>query len=330
MNSTFKAFVVREAENGVFKSDVEERNVDDLPVGDILIKVSFSSINYKDALSASGNKGVSKNYPHTPGIDAAGIIADSSSNKFKIDDKVVVTGYDLGMNTSGGFAEYIRVPEEWVLKLPSNISLEQSMGIGTAGLTAGMCIKLLEQKNSIIEKEAIITGASGGVGCLSVYLLSKLGARVTAVTSKNDAHDFLTSIGAKTVINREQMFDQFRHPLSKSRYDIGIDVVGGDVLSGLLTCMKREGTITCCGNVAGADFKTSVFPFILRGNSLIGVDSAERHLSEKEWLWKMFASDWRIDCLDKIYRTVSIDNLQSEIEKILKGGQIGRVVVAMQ
>ena len=184
MNTKFKAFVVREAESGVFKSAVEERKVDDLPVGDLLIKVSFSSINYKDALSASGNKGVSKNYPHTPGIDAAGIIADSSSTKFKIDDKVVVTGYDLGMNTSGGFAEYIRVPEEWVLKLPSNISLEQSMGIGTAGLTAGMCIKLLEQKNSIIEKEAIVTGASGGVGCLSVYLLSKLGARVTAVTSK--------------------------------------------------------------------------------------------------------------------------------------------------
>lgn len=330
MNTKFKAFVVREAESGVFKSAVEERKVDDLPVGDLLIKVSFSSINYKDALSASGNKGVSKNYPHTPGIDAAGIIADSSSTKFKIDDKVVVTGYDLGMNTSGGFAEYIRVPEEWVLKLPSNISLEQSMGIGTAGLTAGMCIKLLEQKNSIIEKEAIVTGASGGVGCLSVYLLSKLGARVTAVTSKNDSHDFLSSIGAKTIINREQMFGQFRHPLSRSRYDIGIDVVGGDVLSGLLTCMKREGTITCCGNVAGADFKTSVFPFILRGNSLIGVDSAERQLSEKEWLWKMFASDWSIDCLDKIYRTVSIDNLESEIEKILKGCQIGRVVVAMQ
>ena len=327
MSSNFKAFVVREDGDGLFFNAIENRSIDDLPKGDLTIKVAYSSINYKDALSASGNKGVTKNYPHTPGIDAAGIVVESAGSEFSSGDKVIVTGYDLGMNTSGGFSEYIRVPSKWAIQLPQSLSLKESMALGTGGLTAGLCINLLNNKNGITNKKAIVTGATGGVGCIAVQLLSKLGAEVTAVTGKKNSTSFLNSLGANMVITRAELNQQFRKPLSKGLYDIGIDVVGGSTLSGLLTCLNREGTIACCGNVGGATFETNVFPFILRGNSLLGVDSAERNIEEKEWLWNQLSSEWKIDDIDQFSRTVSLNNLDSEIKKILEGGQTGRVIV---
>ena len=327
MSSNFKAFVVREDGDGLFSNAIENKSIDDLPKGDLTIKVSFSSINYKDALSASGNKGVTKHYPHTPGIDAAGAVVESTSSEFSSGDKVIVTGYDLGMNTSGGFSEYIRVPSKWAIMLPKSLSLKESMALGTGGLTAGLCINLLNNKNGVTNKKAIVTGATGGVGCIAIQLLSKLGAEVTAVTGKKNSASFLNSLGANTVITREELNEQFREPLSKGLYDIGIDVVGGKTLSGLLTCLNREGTIACCGNVGGAAFETNVFPFILRGNSLLGVDSAERKIEEKEWLWNQFSSEWKIEDIDQFSRTVSLNDLDSEIKKILEGGQTGRVIV---
>ncbi len=327
MSSNFKAFVVREDGDGLFSNAIENRSIDYLPKGDLTIKVAYSSINYKDALSASGNKGVTKNYPHTPGIDAAGIVVESTGSEFSSGDKVIVTGYDLGMNTSGGFSEYIRVPSKWAIQLPQSLSLKESMALGTGGLTAGLCINLLNNKNGITNKKAIVTGATGGVGCIAVQLLSKLGAEVTAVTGKKNSTSFLNSLGANMVITRAELNQQFRKPLSKGLYDIGIDVVGGNTLSGLLTCLNREGTIACCGNVGGATFETNVFPFILRGNSLLGVDSAERNIEEKEWLWNQLSSEWKIDDIDQYSRTVSLNDLDSEIKKILEGGQTGRVIV---
>jgi len=327
MSSNFKAFVVREDGDGLFSNAIENKSIDDLPKGDLTIKVSFSSINYKDALSASGNKGVTKHYPHTPGIDAAGAVVESTSSEFSSGDKVIVTGYDLGMNTSGGFSEYIRVPSKWAIMLPKSLSLKESMALGTGGLTAGLCINLLNNKNGVTNKKAIVTGATGGVGCIAIQLLSKLGAEVTAVTGKKNSASFLNSLGANTVITREELNEQFREPLSKGLYDIGIDVVGGKTLSGLLTCLNREGTIACCGNVGGAAFETNVFPFILRGNSLLGVDSAERKIKEKQWLWNQFSSEWKIEDIDQFSRTVSLNDLDSEIKKILEGGQTGRVIV---
>jgi len=327
MSSNFKAFVVREDGDGLFSNAIENKSIDDLPKGDLTIKVSFSSINYKDALSASGNKGVTKHYPHTPGIDAAGAVVESTSSEFSSGDKVIVTGYDLGMNTSGGFSEYIRVPSKWAIMLPKSLSLKESMALGTGGLTAGLCINLLNNKNGVTNKKAIVTGATGGVGCIAIQLLSKLGAEVTAVTGKKNSASFLNSLGANTVITREELNEQFREPLSKGLYDIGIDVVGGKTLSGLLTCLNREGTIACCGNVGGAAFETNVFPFILRGNSLLGVDSAERKIEEKEWLWNQFSSEWKIKDIEQFSRTVSLNDLDFEIKKILEGGQTGRVIV---
>lgn len=327
MSSSFKAFVVREDDNGVFSNSIKHRSIDDLPAGELTIKVSYSSINYKDALSASGNKGITKHYPHTPGIDAAGTITESTSSKFSSGDKVIVTGYDMGMNTPGGFSECIRVPDKWAVKLPDSISLKESMALGTGGLTAGLCISLLQKKNGIKNKKAIVTGATGGVGCLAVKLLSKLEADVTAVTSKKNSSTFLRALGANTIITLDELKEQCRQPLSKGLFDIGVDVVGGEVLSGLLTCLKREGSIACCGNVGGVNFETNVFPFILRGNSLLGVDSAERSLEEKQWLWNQFSKEWKIEDIDQFSRTVSLDDLDFELKKILQGGQTGRVIV---
>ena len=330
MNNDFKAYVVREDKEGIFSAKIETKGLDELPPNEITIKVEYSSLNYKDALSSLGNKGVTKKYPHTPGIDAAGIVVLSSSKKFSKGDQVIVTGYDLGMNTSGGFSEYIRVPSDWVIKLPKLITLKYAMAIGTAGLTAGLCVDLLEKNNSIKSKQAIVTGSTGGVGSIAIQLLSNLGAEVTAVTGKNESREFATMLGAHTVISRDELLKKFRQPLSKGIYDIGVDVVGGETLSGLLTCLNRDGVIACCGNVGGANFSTSVFPFILRGNKLLGVDSAERELDQKELLWKKLSRDWKISDIDKFTRTVRLSDLEREIQKIYEGKQIGRIIVSIK
>ena len=325
----FKAFVVREKKNNVFSSGIETKKFEELPNHDVTIKVKYSSLNYKDALSSLGNKGVTKLYPHTPGIDASGIVISSRNKKFHEGDQVVVTGYDLGMNTPGGFSECIRVPSDWVVKLPETISLKYAMAIGTAGLTAALCIDLLSKNSKIEKRHAVVTGSTGGVGSIAIQLLSKLGAEITAVTGKNESEDFLSSLGASTIMSRKELFDQFRQPLSKGLYDLAIDVVGGEILSGLLTCLRRDGVIACCGNVGGVNFNTNVFPFILRGNKLLGADSAERDLKQKEFLWKKLSTEWLIDDMDKFSRTIGLSELEEEIRTIYEGKQTGRVIVSI-
>ena len=329
MIEDFKAFVVREKKNNVFSSGIETKKFEELPNHDVTIKVKYSSLNYKDALSSLGNKGVTKLYPHTPGIDASGIVISSRNKKFHEGDQVVVTGYDLGMNTPGGFSECIRVPSDWVVKLPETISLKYAMAIGTAGLTAALCIDLLLKNSKIEKRHAVVTGSTGGVGSIAIQLLSKLGAEITAVTGKNESEDFLSSLGASTIMSRKELFDQFRQPLSKGVYDLAIDVVGGEILSGLLTCLRRDGVIACCGNVGGVNFNTNVFPFILRGNKLLGADSAERDLKQKEFLWKKLSKEWLIDDMDKFSRTIGLSELEEEIRTIYEGKQTGRVIISI-
>ena len=329
MIEDFKAFVVREKKNNVFSSGIETKKFEELPNHDVTIKVKYSSLNYKDALSSLGNKGVTKKYPHTPGIDASGIVISSRNKKFHEGDQVVVTGYDLGMNTSGGFSECIRVPSDWIVKLPEAISLKYAMAIGTAGLTAALCIDLLSKNIKIEKRHAVVTGSTGGVGSIAIQLLSKLGAEITAVTGKNESANFLRSLGANTIMSRKELFDQFRQPLSKGIYDLAIDVVGGEILSGLLTCLRRDGVIVCCGNVGGVNFNTNVFPFILRGNKLLGADSAERDLKQKEFLWKKLSKEWLIDDMDKFSRTIGLSELEEEIRTIYEGKQTGRVIISI-
>ena len=328
MDSLFKAFTVFENEDGSFKSEIISKSVDDLPPGDVLVRVDFSSLNYKDALSATGNKGVTKKYPHTPGIDAVGTVEDTSHYSFKIGDQVIVSGYDMGQNTAGGFGEYIRVPREWVALMPEGLTKKESIILGTAGMTAGLSLRELQKKNGIEGKLAVVTGATGGVGCLAVKLLSQLGADVTAVTGKVDSEDFLKSIGAVEVINREQLAENFHQPLASGKWDIGVDVVGGEMLAGLMTCLKLGGSVACCGLVGGSTIETTIFPYILRGNSLIGIDSGNIPISEKEEIWMLFANEWKIE-LNDLSRTITLNELDQEIESILKGGQGGRVIVSL-
>ena len=321
----FKAFLTEETEKG-FISNVKERSFEDLPDGDVLIKVAFSSLNYKDALSASGNKGVSRNYPHTPGIDAAGIVEQSSTSDFLKGDEVIVTGYDLGMNTSGGFSEYIRVPKEWIIKKPDNLSLEESMAYGTAGLTAGLCVrKILLSGIKPKDGEVFVTGATGGVGIIAVMLLAKLGFSVVAITGKDDQTDLLLSLGAKEIINRSEFEGEMKSPLAKPRWAGGVDAVGSDILSNLITATHQRAAIACCGMVGGTNLNTSIFPFILRGLSLLGIDSAETLIEVKKEIWNNFASDWKLEKINDQIKDVGLKELSSEIEKILKGEQVGRV-----
>ena len=323
----FKALVSSES-NKKYESKVQSRTIQDLPEGDVLIKVYFSSLNYKDALSAIGNKGVSRNYPHTPGIDAAGIIETSESKNFKVGEEVIVTGYDLGMNTSGGFSEYIRVPSEWVVKKPEGISLSESMALGTAGLTAGLCVrKLINHKLTPDSGKLFVTGATGGVGIVAMMLLSKLGFEVVAITGKLESQDMLKKYGASEVITREDLDQPLISPLQKSIYAGGIDAVGGNVLSNLICATSQRAAIACCGMVNGADLNTSVFPFILRGISLYGVDSAETELGIKEEVWNNFSSEWKLEGLENQIKEITLSDLPAEIDTILKGQQIGRIRV---
>ena len=321
----FKALVSSEIDKK-FISEVKTRKIEDLPEGKVLIKVNFSSLNYKDALSANGNKGVSRNYPHTPGIDAAGIVEFSEVDRFKKGDEVIVTGYDLGMNTSGGFSQFIRVPEEWVVLKPAEISLSESMALGTAGLTAGLCVrKLLNHGIKPEMGKVFVTGATGGVGIVAMMLLSKLGFEVTAITGKMDSKELLMEYGASEVASRQDFDQKLLSPLQKSIFVGGVDAVGGDVLSNLLCSTSQRAAIACCGMVNGTDLNTSIFPFILRGVSLHGVDSAETELSIKEEVWSNFSNDWKLNELENNIKEIGLSDLPKEIDTILKGQQIGRI-----
>ena len=324
----YRALITSE-NNKTFSNSIQVKDLDFLPDNNTLIKVKFSSLNYKDALSASGNKGVTRNYPHTPGIDAAGIIEETTSKKFKKGDEVIVTGYDMGMNTFGGFGEFIKVPEEWIIKKPNNLSLSESMALGTAGLTAGLCLrKLLRHGLKPDDGKVFVSGVTGGVGIISLMLFSKLGFEVTAITGKMNEKDLLINLGANEVIDRNDLDVDLVSPLQKPIYSGGIDAVGGKILSNLICSTTQRAAIACCGMVGGLSLDTSIFPFILRGLSLFGIDSAESLLEVKEEVWKSFSSDWKLENIDQNIKNISLDELPTEIEKILKGKQIGRVRIA--
>ena len=328
---TFKALESTKTDQGNTLSIIE-KSIDDLPEGELLIKVKFSSLNYKDALSATGAPGVTRNYPHTPGIDAVGIVEETKDQNFKEGDSVIVTGYDLGMNTSGGFGEYIRVPSSWAINLPSGLSERDSMSLGTAGLTAGLSIQALDDYNSnqgFDNSNSIVTGSTGGVGSIAVMLLSKLGSSVTAVTGKETQKGLLESLGASEIISREELSEISRTPIGKTIWNFGVDVVSGNILTLLLASLKPGGAVACSGLVGGPSFESSIFPFILRGNALLGIDSVEIPLQKKLQVWENFASDWQLDLSDLV-KEVTLEELEKEISTILEGGQVGRVLVNLK
>ena len=326
----FRALVVEEGEGGKFTRSIKERTVSDLSEGEVLIRVHYSSLNFKDALSATGNKGVTKNYPHTPGIDAAGVVEESSSPQVKPGEEVLVTGYDLGANTDGGYGEYVRVPAGWVVGLPDGLSTRESMIYGTAGFTAALSVYKMEEYGTTPDMgEVLVTGATGGVGSVACAILAKAGYSVVASTGKTDQKEFLTGLGVKEIISRADSADSSGRPLLKGRWAGAVDTVGGEILATAIKSAKQHGVITCCGNVASGELPINVYPFILRGVSLVGIDSAYCPMDARRKVWSKLAGEWKID-LDGIATEVTLSGLDEQIDLILKGGQKGRVVVNLQ
>lgn len=323
----FRALVVSEQAGGGFQRSMATRHLADLPPGEVLLRVHWSSLNYKDALSASGNRGVTRNYPHTPGIDAAGVVAASDHADFAPGDQVLVTSYDLGMNTSGGFAEYVRVPAAWVVPLPLGLSLKESMMFGTAGLTAGLAVAALAEVIGGDSGEILVSGASGGVGIFAVAILAGLGCRVAAVSGKPQAGDVLRSLGATTILSREEAAAGKDKPMLKGRWAGVIDTVGGEILATAIKSLLPRGVAACCGNVASADLPLTVFPFILRGAKLVGIDSQNCPMAERKEIWRRLAGEWKPERLSELCREVALEELDREIAAILTGGQLGRVLV---
>ncbi len=324
----FRALEVKESANGKFSRKIIERSVNELPEGDILVRVNYSSLNYKDALSASGNRGVTKNYPHTPGIDAAGVIEESENDEFLPGDEVIVTSYDLGMNTSGGFGQYIRVPAGWVLTCPDTLTLKESMMYGTAGFTAALSVfKMQQQGVTPNQGEILVTGATGGVGSMAVAILARAGYQVVAASGKQKEKQFLIDLGAAEVIHRDEVTDTSGRPLMKGRWAGVIDTVGGDILATAIKSTRTGGVVTCCGNVASHELSTTVLPFILRGISLLGIDSGNCPMEIRQKIWNRIAGEWKLGNLDHLTKEIPLEDLDQNIELILKGKLKGRTVV---
>lgn len=330
---TYRALWVEETDQG-FKKSIAERSIDDLPEQEVLIRVKYSSLNYKDALSASGNKGVTRNFPHTPGIDAAGVVVESKNAAFKPDDEVIVIGYDLGMNTPGGLAEYISVPAGWVVAKPKDITLRDAMCFGTAGFTAALCVDTLQQVGiAPSQGPVLVTGASGGVGSIACWILKNLNFEVHALTGKQQESEWFKSIGVETLVTRDEVTALGKRPMGKTQWAAAVDTVGGDILANVLKMIQYGGSVACCGMAAGADLNTSVFPFILRGINLLGVDSVELPLEIKIDIWRQIASEWQFDDFAQFTQNtlaeIGLDEVPGALENILKGIHKGRYLVKL-
>ena len=331
MRHTFQALVVRVSDDKNYTRAIEERSIDDLPQGEVLIRVHYSSLNYKDGLSSIGDRGVTRHYPHTPGIDAAGIVESCDSSKFKAGDSVVIISYDLGANTAGGFGQFIRVPDDWVMPLPNGLSLRESMIYGTAGFTAGLCVNALQHHGLTPERGPIVvTGSTGGVGSVSVALLAGLGYSVSASTGKPDAENFLKKHGASKVIERKAVNDESGRTILKEVWAGAIDTVGGNTLATLLKACKQGGAVAATGLVESTKLPITVFPFIWRGVSLLGIYASGNTMSMRRKIWSRLAQEWKLDELESLAMEFTLEQLNPEIDRILAGGQRGRVVVNMQ
>ena len=323
----FQAFWV-EKEDKSTEHSIRTRQIDDLPAGDVLIKVKHSSVNYKDAMSAKGLPGVTKDYPHTPGIDAAGTVEASSSDQFKTGDEVICIGFDLGMNTPGGFGEYIRVPAEWVTLMPAGLDAREAMVIGTAGFTAALCVEKLEMMGAKpADGPVLVTGATGGVGSVAVMLLAKLGYEVIASSGKADKIDFLKGLGASSVVGREGLSEENKRPVLAPEYAHAVDCVGGEILANIIKSLKPQGSVAICGLVASPAFNTTVLPFILRGVNVLGIDSVEIPIEDKNRVWQRLATDWKLSGLESLTTEIGLEQLPTVLDEIFAGQVSGRTLV---
>ena len=321
----YKAYLIEELD-GVYSGSIKELQMRDIEPGNVIIKVHYSSLNYKDALAASGVKGVASSYPFVPGIDVVGTVLESADERFSEGDIVVATGYKIGMAVHGGFGEIVHLPADWVLHLPENIEMFDAMSIGTAGITAAACVKKIIDSGISKDLPVLVSGATGGVGSVSVNILSKLGYEVHAITGKTNEDKTLLDMGATQIIQRSDYMAEPVRALDKAIYAGAVDTVGGDMLAKMISMITNEGAISCCGNVGGMKFTSSVFPFILRGVSLIGIDSAESPIELKKELWRLLSSEWQLE-LKSQTKEISLDTIGEEVNKILQGQQVGRIVI---
>ncbi|MBE0537814.1 MAG: YhdH/YhfP family quinone oxidoreductase [Phycisphaerae bacterium] len=325
----FEALVVRE-ENGAFVRRIETRRIDDLPEGDLLIKVRYAALNYKDALSAAGHKGVTRRYPHTPGIEAGGVIVASRGDAFKVGEEVIVAGFDLGMNVSGAFAEYIRVPAGWALRPPATMTLREGVICGVAGFTAALSLYKLESAG--LEPGGgcvLVTGATGGVGSLAISILARAGYEVAAVTGKADRGDYLRQLGAARILGRAEADDASGRALLQPQWAGVIDSVGGNILATALKSTQYGGSVAACGLVQSADLHTTVYPFILRAVTLFGIDSVHCPEDLRRLLWTRLADAWRPATLEAIAVECRLDALDEKIDLMLEGRLTGRTIVVL-
>ncbi|WP_025645356.1 MULTISPECIES: oxidoreductase [unclassified Psychrobacter] len=327
-NKTFKALVVEETSEGTFAKNIQERHVSDLPDNDLLIEVHYSSLNYKDAMSASGNKSITKNYPHTPGIDAAGVVVSDKSGTFSEGQEVVVFGYDLGMNTAGGLGQMIAIPADWALPCPEALSLKEAMIYGTGGLTAALSIQKLEKMGAKPSDGPVaVSGATGGVGTISIAILSQLGYESIAFSGKPEQSEHLKELGATEVRHRDTINEVGNRPVGRPLWANAIDTVGGDYLANLLKQTKPGGAVTTCGLAASASFSMTVLPFITRAVSLLGIDSVFIPLEDKKAIWQRVATDMKLPNLEQYAEENTLEQTPEYLDRFIDGKAVGRYVV---
>jgi putative YhdH/YhfP family quinone oxidoreductase len=328
MTTTFRAFIV-DKRAGAFSARLGKLSLADLPEGEVLVKVVYSGVNYKDGLASIADGKIVRAYPFVPGIDLAGVVAESSDARFKAGDEVIVTSYELGVSHYGGFSEYARVRADWIVAKPAGLNLQEAMALGTAGFTAALAIHQLE-KNGLKPDNGpvLVTGATGGAGSTALSILHKRGYQVAASTGKTSEHDYLRLLGANEIVERAVTSAESNRPLEKERWAGGVDAVGGSTLAYLIRTTKYGGSIAAFGMTGGGNLSTTVFPFILRGVNLLGIDSVFCPMELRRQIWEHLASDYKPEhLLSHIGHEISFEELPAALETILKGGARGHAVV---
>jgi acrylyl-CoA reductase (NADPH) len=330
MTEQFKALMVNKTEDD-FSVGVKNISFNDLPDADVLIKVEYSSINYKDGLASIPNGKIVRSYPFIPGIDLAGVVVSSQDPRFREGDEVIATSYEIGVSHYGGYSEYARIPGDWIVPLPENLTLKEAMVYGTAGFTAALSIQRLEDNGLTPEKgKVLVTGATGGVGSLAVSMLAKRGYDVVASTGKASEHDFLHKLGAKEILSREEVYSGTIKALDKQLWAGAVDPVGGEMLASVLSKIQYNGSVAVSGLTGGGNVPTTVFPFILRGVNLLGIDSVYCPMEVRKELWSRMATDLKPSTLlDLIQKEITLEQLPETLPTILKGQARGRIIVKL-
>src|SRR3954447_5440921 len=330
MTQSFDALVVNNSEEQ-FSVEIQKLSLTDLPEGDVLVRVYYSGVNYKDSLATIPNGNIVNTYPFVPGIDLAGVVVSSSDSHFKEGDEVIATSYEIGVSHFGGYSEYARIPAKWIVPLPKGLKLKEAMIIGTAGFTAALSVQRLQENNSSPEKgKVLVTGATGGVGSFAVSILSTLGFNVEASTGKESEQAYLKKIGANTIVSREEVYDGKIRALGKQKWAAAVDPVGGEPLASLLSQIQYGGSVAVSGLTGGTKLPTTVFPFILRGVNLLGIDSVNCPMETRVKIWNRLATDFKPKNLEElIQQEVTLDQLPAVLPTLLKGQARGRILVKL-